>query len=374
MEHYLDNSATTRMIDAAAQAAIRAMTQDFGNPSSQHKMGKTALDLLEKSRQSVGTAMNASAGNIIFTSCGTEAINTAILSAVYANRRVGKHIVSTKIEHKATLNTLKMLEQKGFKITLVSPQSDGEIHAEDVLEAMREDTALVTAMSVNSETGAILPTEQIAREMHKYAKSALIHVDAVQALLKIVFDATMYDYASVSGHKIGASKGVGALYFKNPKKLSPLIFGGGQEFEMRGGTQAMPQIASFGAACDARCEDFERDTDHMREILELLERELLKLPFAVKINSPQHRAPHILNISPTVGKSEVLVRILSDAGVYVSGGSACARGKKSDVLAAMHVSARDIDSALRVSVCPETTSEDILAFLAELQRAVAKFL
>lgn len=374
MEHYLDNAATMQVLDTAAQAAMNAMTRDFGNPSSQHELGKRARDLLEKSRESVAKAMNCKSGNLVFTSGGSEAINMAILSAVHKNRRVGKHIVCTQIEHKATLSTLKTLEAQGYEITRVAPNAEGNIDTAAVILAVREDTALVTIMAVNSETGAALPTKEIAQEIKLRKSAALVHVDAVQALMKIPFDAKAYDYASVSGHKIGACKGVGALYCKDIKAAKPLIFGGGQESGLRGGTEGLPQIASFGAACDYRAENFEKSAEHMRGLMHMILSGLKRMPCAVRVHLAQNHAPHILNISPVCGRSEVIVRVMSDEGVFVSGGSACTKGKKSYVLAAMGVSSDEINAAIRISLCPETNEEDIKAMLSALEKAITMFM
>lgn len=371
--HYLDNSATTRVLPQAAQAALRCMTEDFGNPSAQYALGQQARQALQQARGQVAGALGCPAEQVVFTSCGTESINTAIQSAARRGRRFGRHIVSTQIEHKATLSTLQALEQEGYEVTLVPPEKDGSVGLERVLEALRPDTVLLTLMAVNSETGAILPVEQAAARAREKAPHCLVHVDAVQAFCKLPLPLQGVDYASVSGHKIGACKGVGALYCAEPRLLRPLLYGGGQEEDRRSGTEGMPQIVSFGTACALRAPRREADARRMEALKQRLLAGLGSLPCPVRINSPAQGAPHIVNISPALGRSEVLIRVLSDQGVYVSGGSACTRGRRSYVLASMKVPAQAIDAALRVSFCPENTEEDVDALLQALRQALALF-
>ncbi len=371
--HYLDNAATTRVLPEAAQAAMKAMTEEYGNPSALYALGAEARRALSQARADVALALGCKAEQLVFTSCGTEAINTALFSAVYRGRRIGRHIVSTRIEHKATLETLKALESEGCEVTLVDPQPDGTVSAEEILAAVREDTALVTMMAVNSETGAILPTAQVAEGLKHRNSAAMLHIDAVQAFCKIPFDPAPYDFVSVSGHKIGACKGVGALYAKNIKTVRPRILGGGQENGLRSGTEGMPQIMSFGAAARLRGGQTAENAAKMQALKQEILLRLTELPCGVRINSPENSAPHILNISPEKGRSEVLLRVLSDEGVFVSGGSACSRGRRSEVLTAMKVPAKAINSALRISLCPETTHEDVEALLEGLKKALAFF-
>lgn len=371
--HYLDNAATTKVLPEAAQAALACMTEEFGNPSAQYALGQRARAALQQARGQVAAALGCPPDRVIFTSGGSESINTALQSAVRRGRRFGRHIVSTQIEHKATLNTLRQLEQEGYEVTLVAPEPDGTVALEAILGALRPDTVLLTLMAVNSETGAILPVEQAAAEARRYAPHCLVHVDGIQAFCKLPLALANVDFLSVSGHKIGACKGVGALYCAEPKHLKPLIYGGGQEGNLRSGTEGMPQIVSFGVASQIRSGRREQEAEHMAALKELLLRRLDELPCPVRVNSPRHSAPHIVNLSPALGRSEVLVRVLSDQGVYVSGGSACTRGKRSYVLESMKVPAQAIDGALRVSFCPENTEEDVEALLSGLRQALALF-
>ena len=369
-EYYLDNAATTRPIPQAREAALAAM-EEYGNPGSLHARGIAARRLLDDSRAALALALGCGAGSVSFTSGGTESINTALRGAVQKNRAVGKHIVSTQIEHDATLNTLKELKNAGYEITLVSPERDGSISPEALRSALREDTALVTLMGVCNETGAILPVPDLRRAMRAICPRALLHVDGVQTFCKIPLPMGDIDLLSLSAHKIGGLKGSGALYVRPGLSLRPLLFGGGQESGFRSGTEAMPQIAAFAAAAGARSASFVQDTAHMSALREALLQGARARGWFV--NTPESGAPHVVNLSPGVGRSEVYIRVLSDQGIYVSGGSACSRGKKSHVLTAMRLPANNVDAALRVSLCPETPAEAVEAFFAAMDRARAMF-
>ena len=252
MEHYLDNSATTRVCPEAAEAAMLAMTEIYGNPSSTHTKGREAKQLLDKSRKQVADALGCTVQELVFTSCGSESDNWAILNGAELMRRKGMHIISSQVEHDAVRKSLDELERRGFEVTRLKPDETGAIPVQAVMEALRPDTVLVTLMLVNNETGAVTDIGAIARAMKKAGSQALLHTDAVQAFMKLPFTVKTLgaDLVSVSGHKIHAPKGIGALYIKNGVKLKPYLLGGGQENGRRAGTEAMPQIAAFGAACE----------------------------------------------------------------------------------------------------------------------------
>ena len=363
MEHYLDNAATTAVLPCARTAALAAM-EEFGNPGSLHAKGTAARKLLDDSRKALAAALGCKPACVTFTSGGSESINTALRGAMQKNRSVGKHIVSTQIEHDATLNTLKALQNQGFEVTLVAPEMDGSVSAEAIRAALRPDTALVSLMAVCNETGAVLPLREAKAAMSRICPKALLHVDAVQAFCKIELPMEVIDLMSLSAHKLGGLKGSGALYLRDGLQLQPLIYGGNQENGLRSGTEAMPQIAAFAAAAGERMANFKENCEKMAALRDKLIGEAQKL--GCRINTPETCAPHIVNLSPCTGRSEVYIRVLSDQGIYVSGGSACGRGKKSHVLTAMRVSGKNADAALRVSLCPETTEADVDAFLAAL--------
>ncbi|MBR1457732.1 MAG: cysteine desulfurase, partial [Oscillospiraceae bacterium] len=253
MDHYLDNSATTKVCAEAAQAALYAMTEVYGNPSSTHTVGREAKKLLDRSRRQVADALGCTPQELVFTSCGSESDNWAILGGAEAMKRRGGHVISSAVEHDAVRRSLDELESRGFTVTRLQPDANGAIPAQAVLDALRDDTVLVTLMLVNNETGGVTDIAAIARGMKRAGSQALLHTDAVQAFMKLPFTAKSLgaDMISVSGHKIHAPKGVGALYVRSGLRLKPFILGGGQENGRRAGTEAMPQIAAFGAACEA---------------------------------------------------------------------------------------------------------------------------
>ena len=370
MEHYLDNAATTAVLPCAREAALAAM-EEFGNPGSLHAKGTAARKLLDDSRKTLAQALGCKPACLTFTSGGSESTNTALRGAAQKNRGAGKHIVSTQIEHDATLNTLKALQNQGFEVTLVAPEMDGSVSAEAIRAALRPDTGLVSLMAVCNETGAILPLREAKAAMKQICPKALLHVDAVQAFCKIDLPMDIIDLMSLSAHKLGGLKGSGALYVREGLQLQPLIFGGNQENGLRSGTEAMPQIAAFAAAAAERITNFKENREKMAALRDKLMGEARKM--GCQINTPANCAPHIVNLSPCAGRSEVYIRVLSDQGIYVSGGSACGRGKKSHVLTAMRVSGKNADAALRVSLCPETTQENIDAFVTALAAAKKMF-
>lgn len=370
MEYYLDNAATTAPISCARAAAERAM-DCFGNPGSLHAMGRSARELLEDSRKTLAAALGVEPGTVVFTSGGTESINTALRCGSRKNHHVGMHLVSTQIEHDATLNTLKELRQQGWEVTLAPPEMDGSVTIDTLRESLRPETALVSVMGVCNETGAVLPLRELKTAMKEICPRALLHVDGVQTFGKIALPMDCIDLLSLSSHKIGGLKGSGALYIRKGLTLPPLLTGGNQENGMRSGTEAMPQIMAFAAAAKERMAHFDRDQAHMYALRDRVISGARAQGWTV--NTPEKGAPHVVNLSTCKGRSEVYIRILSDRGIYVSGGSACARGKKSHVLTAMRLPGKNVDAALRVSFCPETPAEAAEAFLAALKEAEAMF-
>ena len=372
MEHYLDNSATTRVCPEAAEAAMLAMTEIYGNPSSTHTKGREAKQLLDKSRKQVADALGCTVQELVFTSCGSESDNWAILNGAELMRRKGMHIISSQVEHDAVRKSLDELERRGFEVTRLKPDETGAIPVQAVMEALRPDTVLVTLMLVNNETGAVTDIGAIARAMKKAGSQALLHTDAVQAFMKLPFTVKTLgaDLVSVSGHKIHAPKGIGALYIKNGVKLKPYLLGGGQENGRRAGTEAMPQIAAFGAACQTAREHLQENYERMAAVRQLAIDALRRdIPELVVIGGG---APHILSISLPGWRSEVLMNYMEAREIYVSKSSACKKGGRSHVLEAIGLAPKVIDGAIRIGLSRFTTQEDILALCAALKEARSK--
>ena len=369
MEHYLDNSATTRVCPEAAEAAMRAMTETYGNPSSTHTLGREARKLLDRSRKQVADALGCQPKELVFTSCGSESDNWAILGGAEAMKRKGKHVISSAVEHDAVRKSLDELEARGFEVTRLKPDEAGNITPEMVADALREDTILVSLMLVNNETGAVTDIPGISRLLREIGSPALLHCDAVQAFLKLPFTAKSLgaDLISVSGHKIHAPKGVGALYIRQGLRLKPFILGGGQEEGRRAGTEAMPQIAAFGEACRigkaVMAENIRRMAALKQQLLEELRAGIPELGWV------ESAAPHILSVSLPGWRSEVLMNFLEAREIYVSKSSACKKGGRSHVLEAIGLDARAIDGALRIGLSRMTTEEDILALSRGLMDA-----
>ena len=370
MFHYFDNAATTPVRPEAVQAAVEAMTQGWGNPSSQYALGKQAAERMKGWRADLAGALGCMPEEVFFTSCGSESDNWAISGALELNRRRGKHIVTTAMEHAAVLEPLKALERQGYEVTCLQPDRWGELDPAQLSAALRPDTVLVSMMLVNNELGTVLPVKEAARAIRAAGCPALLHCDAVQGFLKVPFTPKELgvDLLSVSGHKIHAPKGVGALYVRKGVRLPPLIRGGGQEGGYRSGTEATSQIAAFAAAARLGAVSFREDAARMAELkayaIDRLAREIPEAEVLVPDG-----APHILPISLPGYKSEVVVRFLSDRGVYLSSGSACHRGRPSHVFAALKLPKALLDGALRVSFSYDTSREDVDALMDGLKGA-----
>ena len=368
--HYLDYAATTPVPRAVAETMAEVLTESFGNPSSQYSLGRQARDRLERDRRVIAGALGCKPEQLFFTSCGTEGDNWAIRAALHQNRRVGRHIVTTAVEHSAVLQCLKALEREGYSVTYLKPDGQGRIAASQVAEALREDTALVSVMLVNNETGARFPVEEIAALLHD--RPALLHTDAVQAFLKVPFTAASLgaDYITLSAHKIGGPKGVGALFAGGRAKVpQPLLYGGGQEAGTRPGTEATAQVAGFARAVQLRLERREEIDAHIRDLNAYTRERLAAIPGLRFIGAGD--APHILSVSLSGYPSQNIVSDLDAKGIFISAGSACHRGRASHVLTAMGLDKRTAAGTVRVSFGPETTREDVDALaeaLAEHRR------
>ncbi len=369
--HYLDNSATTPVLPQAAQKALALMTEEFGNPSSLHALGGRAREALDAARAQVAAALGAQPEEIVFTSGGTESNNLAILGGATALRRRGDHIVTTAIEHESVLRAVTWLEEEGFRVTRLSPDARGHLDPETVAAAIEEKTVLVSLMLVNNEVGSILPVEAAARAIRRRRAPALLHVDAVQAFGKLAFTPARLgaDLLTVSGHKIHAPKGSGALYIRRGVHLSPRALGGGQEKGLRSGTEALPALGAFGVAAAALPSP--RETlPTVTALRDRLIAGLTALP-GVAVNSPEDALPYVVNFSAGRVKAQTMLNFLSERQVYVSAGSACGKAAPSHVLTAMGLPPERIASALRVSFSRFSTPEDVDTLLEALQEGLA---
>lgn len=357
---YLDHAATTPVPREVADAMYQVLTEQYGNPSSQYPMGLDMKKRVEGWRKTVADALGCDAKQLFFTACGTEGDNWAISAACWQNRHVGRHIVTTAVEHSAVLETCKWLEKQGYEVTYVVPDGNGDITAEQVLDAIRPDTAVVSVMLVNNELGNVYDIAAIARGLAARNPKTLLHTDAVQGFLKVPFTARRLeaDFVTISGHKIGGPKGVGALYIgprvRNPK---PLLAGGGQEGGLRSGTEATAQIAGFAKAVELRSEGLEAKLAHMAAVKAYAVEKLSAIPDLEIVGSGT--APHILAASLVGWPSQNIVNDLGSQGICISAGSACHQGKPSHVVAALHLPKRVEKSVIRLSFGPETTEAEI---------------
>lgn len=361
---YLDNSSTTRPCPEAVEAVRRSMEENWGNPSSLHTLGFQAEREMTEAREALAGALCCAPEEIVFTSGGTEADNLALFGAAYGRKKQGNHIVTSQIEHPAVLNAVKQLEKEGFSVTFLKPDTQGHIAPEQVWEAVTPGTILVSLMAVNNEVGTRLPLEAAAAAIREKKAPALFHVDAVQAFGKLPLrpGAEGVDLMTVSGHKIHGPKGIGALYIRRGVHLCARTFGGGQEKNRRPGTEAMPLIAGFGAAVRA-LPNWKQEEERIRKIQGRLRQRLEEMP-GVAIHSPGDGIPYILNFSAGRVRAETMLHFLSSRGIYVSSGSACAKGKASHVLEAMGLPREQIQSSLRVSFSRMNTLEEA-DFLAD---------
>ena len=369
MEIYLDNSATTRVCPEAAEAAMNAMLTDYGNPSSTHAKGRAALKLVMNARKQLAKALGCEAFELAFTSCGSESDNWALWSGADAVSRRGGHVISSTVEHDAVRKALDELERRGYEVTRLTPGSSGAVTPEQVAGAVRPDTILCSLMLVNNETGAVTDIKAVSKIVKAANPKALVHTDAVQGFLKLPFSAKTLgaDLISVSGHKIHAPKGIGALYIRSGVRLRPLIVGGAQEDGRRAGTENVPYICAFGEAARIGFAKAAEYQEHMRALREhAIDRLRAENPGLVVIGGG---APHILSVSLPGYKSEVLMNFLEARGIYVSRSSACKRGARSHVLEAMGLAPEVIDGAIRVGLSRYTTREEMDEFCSALRAA-----
>lgn len=372
--HYFDNAATTRVYPEASLRAAHAMNKLYGNPSSLHKAGREAAAELARARHAVAAALGAADGEIIFTSGGTEADNQAVQSGMFAARRVGRHIITTATEHPAVLEPVRAFEAQGCEVTRLKPERNGAVTPEALEAALRDDTALVSVMLVNNETGAVNPVAALREVLLRRGSRAVFHCDAVQGLFKVPINvhALGVDMLTVSAHKIHAPKGAGALYVRQGFRAVPILLGGGQEGKLRSGTENLPSIAGFGMAAHMGLERFAENARRIIGLRQYFDAKLAADVPGARLNF-EGGVPHIASVCLPGCRSEVVLRVLSDQDVYVSAGSACAKGKRSHVLTACGLPPDVIDCTVRVSFSEMNNEADVDALTAALAAAYARF-
>ena len=366
MEVYLDNSATTRTFPEVAELMSKIMCEDYGNPSSMHNKGVQAERYVRYGRETLAKILKVNEKEIYFTSGGTESDNLALIGCAMANYRAGKHLITTKIEHPAILQTMHYLEDQGFEVTYLSVDDKGQISLQELQNALRKDTILVSIMHTNNEIGAVEPIAEAGRLIKSTNPSTLFHVDAVQGFGKYrIYPKRMgIDLLSVSGHKIHGPKGVGFLYIGEKVKIHNIIYGGGQQKNLRSGTENVPGIAGMAKAAEMLYNHLEEDAERLYSLKDYFCEGLRKIP-DIRINNPEgmEGAPHIVSLSVAGVRSEVLLHALEDKGIYVSAGSACSSNKPhtagSATMKAIKLPEEFLDSTLRFSMSVYTTREEL---------------
>lgn len=381
MEAYFDNSATTKVFDCVKDAVVHAMTEDYGNAAARHMKGVEAERLIKEARAEIARSLKVQEKEILFTSGGTESNNTALIGTALANQRAGKHLITTAVEHASIYNTMEFLREQGFEITYLPVDSYGCISLDELRDAVREDTILVSVMYVNNEIGAVEPVEEISRVIREKNPRTLFHVDAIQAYGKYVIRPKKQgiDLLSVSGHKIHGPKGVGFLYIDERVKIRPLLYGGGQQKGMRSGTENVPGCAGLGAAVKEVYTDHEAKIERLYGLRERMIEGLKALP-GVTINGHEGRenAPQIVSASFEGVRSEVLLHALEEKGIYVSSGSACSVNHPgvSGTLRGIGVKKELLDSTIRFSFGLFNMPEEVdycLEVLAELLPVLRRY-
>lgn len=375
-EHYLDNAATTKPSDAAVKAAMECLTGCFGNPSSLHRAGLRAQQAMDHARNVIAKALGADAREILFTSCATESTNMALKSTAAAYGRKRRKIITSAVEHASVKQTLAYLEEtEGFEIVEIQPHENGEYAAMDFINAADDNTCLITMMMVNNETGHTLPVQSVFAAVKKRYPHIITHCDAVQAFMKYPVKAKSLcaDLISVSGHKIHAPKGIGALYVKKGVKLRTLIHGGKQESGRRGGTESVPLIAAFGAAAEELIPTINSRFEYVKGLNVQLRKRLTALP-GVRILSPENGSPYVLSVIIPRIRSEIMLHFLESRNVYVSSGSACSKGAGSGVPETFGATSQEADSVIRISLCHENNDEDIEALVSGIEAGMKEIM
>lgn len=362
MDIYLDNSATTKPYDEVVEKMVYALTTDYANPSAVHKKGVEVDKNIKKIRQDIAKSIGCKDKELIFTSGGTEANNTIIRGIANLHKKRKNHIITTNIEHPSVLATMADLEEDGFEVTYLKVNKNGVIDIEELKNSIKSNTILVSIMHVNNEIGSIQPVKEIGKYLSTLNDKVYLHVDAVQSFAKINFKPSRYniDFMSVSGHKVHGPKGIGFIYVKENNRIKPILTGGGQEIGIRSGTENTPGIYGLGEAIRIINEDLDGKIEKMKNLRDLLKKEIIENIEEIKINSPEDGVCHILNVTFYGIKGEVLLHYLEQKGVYVSTGSACSSKKKgSHVLNAIGLSPQEIEGAIRFSLSDLNTEEEI---------------
>lgn len=364
MEVYLDNSATTKSFEDVAQLVATIMCRDYGNPSSLHNKGMEAEQYVRQAKEIIAKNLKVNEKEIFFTSGGTEADNIALIGSAMANYRAGRHMITTGIEHPAVLQTMRYLEEQGFKVTYLPVDRNGAIRLEDLQDAITRDTILVSIMHTNNEIGTLQPIAEAGNLIKKINPNVIFHVDAVQGFGKFrIYPKRMnIDLLSVSGHKIHGPKGVGFLYINEKIKIKPIVYGGGQQQGMRSGTENVPGIAGIARAVENIYGNLDEEVERLYGLKEYFIDGVEKID-QVRINGRKGRdgAPHIVSVSIRGVRSEVMLHALEEKGIYVSAGSACAARKPqtSETLKAIGVEKDLLHSTIRFSFSIFTTKEEI---------------
>lgn len=381
MEAYFDNSATTRVFDSVKEIVIKTMTEDYGNAASKHKKGVEAERYIREARSIIAKSLKVQEKEIVFTSGGSESNNMALIGGAMANRRRGRHIISTNVEHSSVYNTLEFLRDQGFEITYLPVDSQGHISLSQLRESLRQETILVSVMYVNNEVGSVEPVEEIAKIIKGYQPEILFHVDGIQAYGKYEIRPKRQgiDLLSVSGHKLHGPKGVGFLYIHEKAKVKPLIYGGGQQKGMRSGTENVPGVAGLGAAVQEIYKNHRDKTDYLYGLKDYFIERVREVEGCVVNSQPgRDSAPQIVSVSFEGIRSEVLLHALEDKGIYVSSGSACSSNHPgiSGTLKGIGVKPELLDATLRFSFGLFNKKEEIdyaIQVLKELLPMLRRF-
>lgn len=373
MSVYLDNAATTKPCAEAVAAVLDAVTENFGNPSSLHRAGLNAQLAVDRARKITADSIGADSGEIYFTSGATESNNLALRGAVGAYGKRKHKIIISAVEHASVDTTASALEKQGFEVVRISPRDDGQFYAEDFVNACDENTCIISIMLVNNETGHILPVGEVFKAVKRRFPEIITHCDCVQGYMKIPVrvNSLCADMISLSGHKVHAVKGVGVLYIKKGVRMIPIITGGHQEKGIRSGTESVPLISAFGSAVEKYAPTVKERFEKVSALKSHLLERLSEID-GVTVNSPENASPYVVNISAGGKRSEIMLHFLEQKEIYVSSGSACSKGQKSGVLEQFGINGKNSDSAVRISMTSETTTEEIDTFVDALREGIEK--